>query len=58
MTVYGVEISKQSTKELEHRAGYLRRNRRLVDSIGNVEMSFRHRQEEICIAEELSKRGA
>lgn len=58
MKIYGIEIKNQETKELEHRANYLRRNRHFIDSIGNVEMSFRHHQEEICIAEELRKRGA
>ena len=58
MKIYGIEIKEQTTKELEHRAQFLKRNRKFVDSIGNVEMSFRHRQEEICIAEELLRRGA
>ena len=58
MKIYGIELKNQETKELEHRANYLKRNRRFVDSIGNVEMSYKHRQEELCIAEELLRRGA
>ena len=58
MKIYNVEITKQTTKELEHRLNYLKRNHRMVDSLGNVEISFRHHQEELIINEELLRRGA
>lgn len=58
LLVYKVPVNLQSTEELEHRLNYLRRNRKLIDHTGNVEMSFKHRQEELIIGEELRKRGA
>lgn len=58
LLVYKVPVNRQITEELERRLNYLRRNRKLIDSLGNVEMSFRYRQEELIIGEELRKRGA
>lgn len=58
MKVYNVEIGKQTKEELEHRLNYLKRNHKMVDSLGNVEISFRHHQEELIINEELLRRGA
>lgn len=58
MKIYGQSIDRIETKELEHRVNYLKRNRKLVDSIGNVELSFKHRQEELIITEELKRREA
>lgn len=58
LLVYKVPVDQQKTEELEHRLNYLRRNRRLIDHTGNVEMSFKHRQEELIISEELLRRGA
>ena len=58
LLVYKVPVNRQITEELERRLHYLRRNRKLIDSTGNVEMSFRYRQEEKIISEELRKRGA
>lgn len=58
MKIYGVELNKQTKEELEHRLGYLKRNQRLVDSLGQVEISYKHRQEILIINEELLRRGA
>lgn len=58
MKVYNVEIGKQTKEELEHRLNYLKRNQRLVDSLGQVEISYKHRQEILIINEELLRRGA
>lgn len=58
MKIYGVELNKQTSKELEHRLNYLKRNQRLVDSLGQVEISYKHRQEILIINEELLRRGA
>lgn len=58
MKVYNVELNKQTKEELEHRLSYLRRNQRLVDSLGQVEISYKHRQEILIINEELLRRGA
>ena len=58
MKIYGVELNKQTKEELEHRLRYLKRNQRLVDSLGQVEISYKHRQEILIINEELLRRGA
>lgn len=57
MKIYGVNIQNQKSEELEHRLGYLKRNHKMVDSLGNVEISFRHHQEELIISEELLRRS-
>ena len=57
MKIYNVEIREQKTEELEHRLGYLKRNQKLVDSLGQVEISYKHRQEELIISEELLRRS-
>lgn len=57
MKIYGVNIRNQKSEELEHRLGYLKRNHKMVDSLGNVEISFRHHQEELIISEELLRRS-
>ena len=57
MMIYGVNIQNQKSEELEHRLGYLKRNHKMVDSLGNVEISFRHHQEELIISEELLRRS-
>ena len=58
MKIYGKNIKEIESKELEHRVNYLRRNHKMIDSLGNVEISFRHHQEELIINEELLRRGA
>ena len=57
MMIYGVNIQNQKSEELEHRLGYLKRNHKMIDSLGNVEISFRHHQEELIISEELLRRS-
>lgn len=57
MKIYGVYIQNQKSEELEHRLSYLKRNHKMVDSLGNVEISFRHHQEELIISEELLRRS-
>ena len=56
--IYGVEIGKQTKEELEHRLNYLKRNHKIIDALGNVEISYKYRQEELIINEELLRRGA
>ena len=58
MTVYGLEVKNQKSEELKHRLGYLKRNLKLTDSIGDVRISFKHHQEILVIEEELLRRGA
>jgi len=57
MKVYGIELKKQKSEELNHRLGYLKRNLKLTDSLGDVRISFKHHQEILVIEEELSKRA-
>ncbi len=57
MKIYSVNIQNQKSEELEHRLSYLKRNHKMVDSLGNVEISFRHHQEELIINEELLRRS-
>lgn len=58
MKVYGLEIRNQKSEELNHRLSFLKRNLKLTDSIGDVKISFNHRQEILIIKEELLRRGA
>jgi len=58
MKIYNKNINELTTEELEHRRNFLRRNRKDIDRLGFVELSYMRRQEELIINEELLRRGA
>lgn len=53
LNVKGIE-----TKELEGRLAFLKRNKTIYDQLGIVELSYKRRQEEAIIEEELKRRAA
>lgn len=58
MMYTNLNVKATDTKELEGRLAFLKRNKSIYDQLGIVELSYKRRQEEAIIEEELKRRAA